>query len=98
MLHGATGTGKTAALASLAYRLALHRTYPVIFVDRRTERFDRSAVDRFSQWAEDFGAAATVVIWDGMRGVNDTNALHVTLPAVAEGSSCSAVVTESLII
>ena len=71
VLHGATGTGKTAALASLAYRLALHRTYPVIFVDRRTERFDRSAIDRFSQWAEDGGATATVVIWDGMRGVDD---------------------------
>lgn len=71
VLHGATGTGKTAALASLAYRLARQRTYPVTFVDRRTERFDRAAVDRFCQWAEDCGAAATVVIWDGMRGIDN---------------------------
>jgi len=67
VLHGATGTGKTIALSSLAFRLAKQRTYPVIYIDRRTERFDRRAVDRFCQWAEDQGAPASIVIWDGMN-------------------------------
>jgi hypothetical protein len=69
VLHGATGTGKTMALTSLAYNLAQQRTYPVVFVDRTTERFDRETVDRFCQWVEDQGATGTVVVWDGMRDV-----------------------------
>lgn len=67
ILHGATGTGKTTALAATAYRLAKQREYPVLFVDRRSERSSRDIIDRFCHWAEDEGAVASVVVWDGMR-------------------------------
>jgi hypothetical protein len=66
ILHGATGTGKTTALASLAFRLARSRQYPVIFIDRRAGFAAQDAVDRLCQWAEDEGAPSSVVIWDGM--------------------------------
>lgn len=66
VLTGATGTGKSMALAALAYRLASEREYPVLFVDRRAREDVRLSIDRFCSWAEDNGAPACLVFWDGM--------------------------------
>lgn len=66
IVHGATGTGKTTALASLALRLARDRTLPVLFVDGRTDQSASEVIDQFCQWAEEEGASASVVAWDGM--------------------------------
>ncbi len=73
ILHGATGTGKTTAMASLAYRLARQREYPVVFVDRRAAQSAQAqgTVDRLCQWAEEEGAPASIVVWDGMHELDD---------------------------
>ncbi|WP_344625266.1 hypothetical protein [Kitasatospora arboriphila] len=67
LLHGATGTGKSTALASLAYHLAKHRTYPVVHIRQDANPSAFSVIDSFCQWAEGEGAPTTVVIWDAMR-------------------------------
>lgn len=66
ILHGQTGTGKTVALGSLAYEIALQREYPVLYVERRSQRPVYSDIDHFCQWAEDSGGNSALVIWDGM--------------------------------
>lgn len=67
VVHGATGTGKTTALAAVAFHLAQSRRFPVLFVDRRAAAaIDADVVDAFAKWAEDEGARATVAVWDGM--------------------------------
>jgi len=71
VVHGATGTGKTTALGSLAYRLAQLREYPVLFVNQGAGQSTREVIDRFCQWAEDEGASTSVVIWDGMNEMDD---------------------------
>ncbi|MEU4383227.1 DEAD/DEAH box helicase family protein [Micromonospora echinofusca] len=71
IVHGATGTGKTIALRSLAYRLARLREYPVLFIDQAVDQSAREVVDRFCQWAEDEGAPTCVVMWDGMNEIDD---------------------------
>jgi hypothetical protein len=71
VIHGATGTGKTTAMASLAHRLARRRQYPILFVDRRAPQSAQKAVDRLCQWAEDEGAPVSVVLWDGMLELDE---------------------------
>jgi hypothetical protein len=66
ILHGQTGTGKTVALSALAYSVRAERQFPVIFIERKTQRPVPSDIDLFCQWAEDSGAGASLVIWDGM--------------------------------
>jgi len=66
ILHGQTGTGKTVALGALAYAIRRERKYPVLFIERKTQRPIASDVDRFCQWAEDSGAPACLIVWDGM--------------------------------
>ncbi len=66
VVHGATGTGKSMAMAAVAYRIASEREHPVLFVDRRAPDNVRDAIDRFCIWAEDDGAALSIVFWDGM--------------------------------
>lgn len=67
VVHGATGTGKTTALAAIAYQLAQSRRYPILFVDNRAvAAIDADVVDAFAKWAEDEGSRATVAVWDGM--------------------------------
>ena len=67
ILHGQTGTGKTIALGSLAYSIARQGKYPVLFIERRSDPPAAGDIDRFCKWAEDNGASATLVVWDGMR-------------------------------
>jgi hypothetical protein len=76
VLHGATGTGKTTALCSLALSLAKTRLYPVMFVDRRGAlSLDPSVIDGLCKWAEDEGARASVILWDGMLDVDGYESL-----------------------
>ena len=66
ILHGQTGTGKTVALAELAYQIRKLSKYPVLFIERKTQRPLAADIDHFCQWAEDNGAPSCLVIWDGM--------------------------------
>ena len=67
LLHGPTATGKTVALAGLAYTTAKRGIYPVVFIERKTRRPVGADIDRFCQWAEDAGGATKpLVVWDGM--------------------------------
>jgi hypothetical protein len=66
ILHGQTGTGKTIALGALAFAVRSARKYPVLFIERSTRRPSPAETDRFCQWAEDGGADATLILWDGM--------------------------------
>ncbi len=71
VVHGATGTGKSLAMASVAYRIGSEREYPVLYVDRRAPEDLRDAVDRFCNWAERNGADLSVVFWDAMLELAD---------------------------
>jgi len=67
LLHGESGTGKTIAMASTAYHIASDGLYPVLFIDRAISNPDWKPIDRFINWAEDHGADACLLVWDGMR-------------------------------
>jgi hypothetical protein len=67
VLHGESGTGKTVALANMAYRIASECTYPTLFIDRSVSNPDWRPIDRFFNWAEDCGAPGCLLVWDGMR-------------------------------
>jgi len=71
ILHGQTGTGKTVALAALAYGVRRTGKYPVLFIERKTQRPVQSDIDRFCQWAEHCGAPACLLVWDGMLEPKD---------------------------
>lgn len=75
MLHGATGSGKTVALGQLAFETQRRGETPVLFIDRST-RVHSETIDRFCRWAEETGAAAVVVIWDGMTSPREYYNLH----------------------
>ena len=66
VVHGQTGTGKTVALGNLAYTVAKSGTYPVVFIERKTQRPVDSDIDECCRWLEDHGAGATLIVWDGM--------------------------------
>lgn len=66
ILHGPTGSGKTVALGQLAFDVQKEGQYPVIFIDRHVRQVRKETVDAFCNWAEDQGAGAVIVIWDGM--------------------------------
>ena len=90
VIHGQTGTGKTVSLGSLAYTIAKSRKYPVIFIERRTQRPVNSDID--DRWLEDHGARATLIVWDGMVQQSDYRELQGYLAsrgrkAVVVGSS-----------
>jgi hypothetical protein len=67
LLHGESGTGKTIAMANIAYHVASQCLYPVLFIDRAISNPDWKPLDRFLNWAEDSGASACLLMWDGMR-------------------------------
>lgn len=77
ILHGQTGTGKTVALGSLAHKIytASGNRYPVLFIERKSERPTYSDIDNFCNWAEDNGAHASLIIWDGMHELDQYNDL-----------------------
>ena len=92
VIHGQTGTGKTMALGSLAYGVAKSGQYPVLFLERRTQRPIYSDIDECCRWLEDNRAQATLIIWDGMVQPSDYHELQGHLAsrgrsAVVVGSS-----------
>jgi hypothetical protein len=66
VLLGQTATGKSVALAALATELARSGEWAVLHQPRRTVRPSLDDVDLYATWAEDHGAKATVLVWDGM--------------------------------
>ena len=82
ILHGDTGTGKTVALANLAYKTASQARFPVIFIERSSKNIgseEALSLDRLLNWAEDAGAQACLVVWDGMRRLEDYTRLWTFL-------------------
>jgi hypothetical protein len=79
LLHGDTGTGKSVALAHLAYHIASQAQFPVVFIERSGKTVEWRKLDRFLNWAEDSGAEASLVVWDGMRQVDDYTRLWTRL-------------------
>lgn len=92
VIHGQTGTGKTVALSALAYAIAQSGDFPVIFIERRTQRPIESDIDECCRWFEEHGASATLIVWDGMVQQADYHDLQGYLAsrgrkAVVVGSS-----------
>ena len=71
IVHGQTGTGKTVALGHLAYDVRAALKNPVLFIERKLQKPLPGDIDRFCKWAEDAGASASLVIWDGMTNQDD---------------------------
>lgn len=76
ILHGQAGSGKTITLASIALKVHEEKKYPVVFIARRSQRFNYADLDSFCQWAEENGFSATFVVWDGMQELEQYNVLH----------------------
>ena len=51
---------------SLAWTIAKAGIYPVVFIERKTQRPIDSDIDECCRWLEDHGAGATLIVWDGM--------------------------------
>ncbi|MFI8103341.1 hypothetical protein [Streptomyces sp. NPDC086023] len=66
LLVGQTGTGKTIALASLAYAIGKQKQHAVLHIPRRANRPSYDAIDPFCEWAERITNASTLIVWDGM--------------------------------
>ncbi|MEV8440115.1 hypothetical protein AB0425_22280 [Actinosynnema sp. NPDC051121] len=66
MLKGPTATGKSVALAALAMDLARSGEWAVLHQPRRTARPSLDDIDMYAIWAEERGAKAIVLVWDGM--------------------------------
>lgn len=67
VLHGGAGSGKTVMLGLLAHGIAKQGQFPVLFIPQHVRVVDREPLEQFCKWAEDNQAAATLVVWDGMR-------------------------------
>lgn len=76
ILHGQTGAGKTIALANVAIKIHQSKQYPVVFIARRSQRFNHSDLDSFCQWAEEAGFDASLIVWDGMQDIDQYYVLH----------------------
>ena len=66
VLAGQTATGKSVALATLAMELSRAGEVAVLHQSRRTVEPSVEDVDMFAAWADERGANATVLVWDGM--------------------------------
>lgn len=66
LISGQTATGKSVALAALAMELARSGEFAVLHQARRTVRPSVEDLDMYAAWAAEHGAAATVLVWDGM--------------------------------
>jgi tetratricopeptide (TPR) repeat protein len=71
ILHGPTGTGKTVALAAIAFEVCRDQKYPVLFIPGSTKRPVAEHIDQFCQYVENHGARACLVVWDGMVNLED---------------------------
>lgn len=66
VVAGQTATGKSVALAALAMELSRTGEVAVLHQSRRTVRPSVEDVDMYAAWADERGASATVLVWDGM--------------------------------
>ena len=64
LLHGQSGSGKSLALARLAYSIRKQAKYPVLLASRATRIPTVQELDDFCTQAEDLGAEATLLICD----------------------------------
>jgi hypothetical protein len=71
VVHGQTGTGKTIALGSIAYRTRIEGRYPVLYINHGTQRNIRAKLDSFCEWVENNSAGQTLIVWDGMLDVDE---------------------------
>jgi hypothetical protein len=66
LLSGSAGTGKSIALGWLAYKICQDRHYPVLFIPNRSKSPLFQDLEAFCRWAENSGAPATLIVWDGV--------------------------------
>ncbi len=64
LIHGQSGSGKSLALARLAYQIREEGRYPVLLSSRATRMPSVEEIDDFCLKAEEAGAEATLVICD----------------------------------
>lgn len=76
VLHGQTGSGKTVGLGLLASDVYSEGGVPVLFVERRPQKPNRDDIDIFCRWAEEQGAPATLIVWDGMTEIDEYSTLQ----------------------
>ncbi|AEE47256.1 hypothetical protein Celf_3142 [Cellulomonas fimi ATCC 484] len=81
IVAGQTATGKSVALASLAMELARSGDFAVLHQSRRTVRPSVDDIDMYSSWAEECGAKAVVMVWDGMLEPGEYESLSRQLHA-----------------
>jgi hypothetical protein len=81
ILHGQTGTGKSVAVSSLAFRVNELGQYPVLFIERKAQRPNTFDIEAFCRWSENEGADGTLVVWDGMLDTDTYLGLHRFLSA-----------------
>ena len=79
VLHGQSGVGKTVALGALAMSVAQMRLWPTLFIENRAKRPTVKAVANFCSAAEEAGAIATLIVWDGMRDIDEYGSLFESL-------------------
>lgn len=70
IIYGQTGTGKSVALASLAYRVKVQKKYPVLFIDGKVTEVHREDIEQFCSWCDDVNVA---VFWDASTHGNDVS-------------------------
>jgi hypothetical protein len=66
VVAGQSGTGKSVALARLAFQTARSGRRVVLHIPRRSARPDFEALDDFCLWAEEQAGGSTLIVWDGM--------------------------------
>lgn len=76
IVEGQAGSGKSVALTVLAARIAAQGQVAVLYAGRFAERPSVPAIDEFALWAEEMGATATLLVWDGMVDVDDYHSAH----------------------
>ncbi|WP_298591779.1 hypothetical protein [uncultured Kocuria sp.] len=81
VVEGQTATGKSIGLASIAVEISRSGEVAVLHQARRTVRPAIEDIDMYAAWAEERGARATVLIWDGMCDPSDYEALSRQLRA-----------------
>ncbi|QVM97540.1 hypothetical protein JYG36_04955 [Pseudomonas sp. SORT22] len=76
IFHGQAGSGKTIAMASVALKIHNESKYAVVFIPRRSQKFNFADLDAFCQWAEESGFPASLIVWDGMQDLEQYDLLH----------------------
>ncbi|MFE1146484.1 hypothetical protein ACFW42_05010 [Streptomyces albidoflavus] len=66
LVVGQSGTGKSVALARLAFQTARTGRRVVLHIPRKSARPEFQALDDFCLWAEEQSGANTLIVWDGM--------------------------------